>query len=157
MNWEAIGAIGEVIGAFAVVASLIYLAGQIRHNNRLASSNSLQSILQSEMSFASIIIENADIWDRLLQGGTFTDSVERRKAIALYNLYLLDTANRYSQHKAGYLPEQSWEGRLETLHDYVKWPMFKTWRDSLGARSHSTDFLDLIDSIHEEETSANGT
>jgi hypothetical protein len=28
MNWDAIGAIGEVIGAVAVVASLVYLAVQ---------------------------------------------------------------------------------------------------------------------------------
>ena len=30
MNWEAIGAIGEILGAMAVFASLIYLAIQIR-------------------------------------------------------------------------------------------------------------------------------
>jgi hypothetical protein len=34
MNWDAIGAIGEIIGAFAVVATLFYLAVQIRQNNR---------------------------------------------------------------------------------------------------------------------------
>jgi len=152
MNWDAMGAIGEVIGAITVVASLIYLAGQIRHTNRLANSNSLQSVLQSEMNFASIIIENADIWERLIQGDTFTDNVERRKAMALYNLYLIDTANRFFQHKAGYLQNQTWEGRLETLHDYVKWPMFEMWRNSMGAIGHSTDFLKLIDSIREEET-----
>ena len=31
MNWDAIGAVGEVIGAMAVVISIIYLAVQIRH------------------------------------------------------------------------------------------------------------------------------
>jgi hypothetical protein len=34
MSWEAIGAIGEVVGAAAVIASLIYLAAQIRQNSR---------------------------------------------------------------------------------------------------------------------------
>ena len=32
MNWDAIGAIAESIGAIGVVASLVYLARQIRHN-----------------------------------------------------------------------------------------------------------------------------
>lgn len=36
MNWEAIGAVGELVGALAVVASLVYLALQIRHSARLA-------------------------------------------------------------------------------------------------------------------------
>ena len=31
MNWEAIGAAGEVLGAVAVFVTLVYLATQIRH------------------------------------------------------------------------------------------------------------------------------
>ena len=31
MNWDAIGAVGEILGAAAVVATLVYLAIQIRH------------------------------------------------------------------------------------------------------------------------------
>ena len=34
MNWEAIGAIGEVVGATAVFISLLYLALQIRNSRR---------------------------------------------------------------------------------------------------------------------------
>jgi len=34
MNWQAIGAIGENIGAIAVVITLIYLARQVRHARR---------------------------------------------------------------------------------------------------------------------------
>ena len=34
MNWEAIGAIGESVGAAGVIASLVYLAVQIRQNTR---------------------------------------------------------------------------------------------------------------------------
>ncbi len=33
MNWDAIGATAELIGALAVLASLVYLAIQIRHNS----------------------------------------------------------------------------------------------------------------------------
>ena len=32
MNWEAIGAIGEIVGAIAVIATLFYLSIQIRQN-----------------------------------------------------------------------------------------------------------------------------
>ena len=34
MNWDAIGAIGEAVGALGVIASLGYLAIQIRAQNR---------------------------------------------------------------------------------------------------------------------------
>ena len=43
MNWEAIGAIGEVIGAAAVVITLVYLAIQIRQSNQTNASGIRQS------------------------------------------------------------------------------------------------------------------
>ena len=30
MNWEAIGAVGEILGALAVVVSIVYLAAQVK-------------------------------------------------------------------------------------------------------------------------------
>jgi hypothetical protein len=95
VSWDAIGAIGEIVGALAVVISLLYLSGQVRHNNRLAKNSSLQSVLQSEMNFASIIIEHAELWDRLIAGESFESRAENRQATILFNLYLLDSANRY--------------------------------------------------------------
>jgi hypothetical protein len=34
MNWDAVGAIAELVGALAVIATLIYLSGQIREAAR---------------------------------------------------------------------------------------------------------------------------
>jgi len=40
MNWEAIGAVGEIIGATAVVLSLIFLAQRVRQNSSMARAES---------------------------------------------------------------------------------------------------------------------
>ena len=45
MNWEAIGAVGEIVGALGVLATLVYLATQIRENSRILGAASLQSVL----------------------------------------------------------------------------------------------------------------
>ena len=43
MNWEAIGAVGEIAGALAVVATLVYLASQVRYAKTAANdSNRLE-------------------------------------------------------------------------------------------------------------------
>ncbi len=42
MNWERIGAIGEIVGAIAFVATLLYLSAQIRQANRATRSESIQ-------------------------------------------------------------------------------------------------------------------
>jgi len=45
MNWDALGAIGEVVGAFAVVATLVYLAFQIKQSTAATTSASMHSLL----------------------------------------------------------------------------------------------------------------
>ncbi len=40
MNWNAVGAIGEILGALAVVATLFYVARQIRENTRVVERQS---------------------------------------------------------------------------------------------------------------------
>ena len=44
MNWEAAGAVGEIIGAIAVVATLIFLAIQLRHSTQATQNNAWQDI-----------------------------------------------------------------------------------------------------------------
>jgi len=44
MNWDALGALGEIVGAAAVVASLIYLATQMRQTNTLARAATYEAI-----------------------------------------------------------------------------------------------------------------
>ena len=47
MNWEAIGAVGELVGGVAVIATLIYLAIQVKHSKALLERN--ESIALSQM------------------------------------------------------------------------------------------------------------
>ena len=42
MNWEAIGAIGEMLGAAVVFASVVYLALQIRDSSRISQNDALR-------------------------------------------------------------------------------------------------------------------
>jgi len=44
MNWEAVGAVGEILGAIAVLITLGYLAVQIRQNTRAMKTSALSSL-----------------------------------------------------------------------------------------------------------------
>ena len=111
MNWEAIGAVGEVIGAVGVIVTLVYLATQIRSNTqatRIASFHATtDSLNQVNLLFAS---------DREL-AGMFADSFENegnwdREASARWNFILLAMyrifESAYFQRNEGVLEEQSW-------------------------------------------------
>ena len=43
MNWEAIGAVGETVGALAVLVTLVYLAVQIRQNTKAVQAAAVDS------------------------------------------------------------------------------------------------------------------
>ena len=54
MNWEAIGAIGEITGALAVVVTLVYLSFQLRHNTYATRASTAQALEDS--------INNGNLW-----------------------------------------------------------------------------------------------
>ncbi len=65
MNWDAIGAIGELIGALAVVGSLVYLASQIHVSNLAAKQATMQELMNEMTSFLgrlSASQESANTW-----------------------------------------------------------------------------------------------
>ena len=43
MNWGAIGAVGEIIGALAVFLTLVYLAIQIRQNTKSVQASAVDA------------------------------------------------------------------------------------------------------------------
>ena len=45
MNWEALGAISELLAAVAVFITLIYLAIQVRENNKVQFINPYNSVV----------------------------------------------------------------------------------------------------------------
>ncbi len=46
MTWDAIGAIGEIISALAVVVTVTYLAIQVRRSGEQTKTQTVQSIFQ---------------------------------------------------------------------------------------------------------------
>jgi hypothetical protein len=50
MNWEAVAAIGELLGATGVIVSLLYLAVQVRQNTRQTRLAAQQAVSRSSES-----------------------------------------------------------------------------------------------------------
>ena len=69
MNWEAIGAIGELVGAAAVIVTLIYLASQVRYarnatldQNRLTRSSAIREIILATANNDSLRVAQMKNW-----------------------------------------------------------------------------------------------
>ena len=139
--------VAEIIGVIVVIATLIFLALQIRQNTKALRSTTIQEVMQTEIALMSLIVENAGVWEKILTGAPLADGEETRKAIVLFNVYMVETESRFHQYRSGFLDAQPWEGRLGTLPNLVRLPIFKVWKASYGGQSHAADFLAMLDDL----------
>lgn len=130
MNWEALGAIGEVVGAAAVVVTLAYLAVQIRQNTRAVKANTSQAISASRVEFVGSIAESSELSGIFFSGLRDRDALEgdnrERFDFLLYKLFAgLD--NQLYQYGQGGLPLAQCEHIRGVIRWYVRWPGVRLW------------------------------
>jgi hypothetical protein len=75
MSWEAIGAIAEMLGAIAVIASLIYLSIQVRASTSQSRAQLFQQVTseQARVSDAVTDGENYAVWLKMYRGEPLGD------------------------------------------------------------------------------------
>ncbi len=67
MDWNAIGAIGEIVGAVAVVATLGYLARQMRQANLHAKSQVRQRMIEQTQDELYVIVNDPSIHELFIR------------------------------------------------------------------------------------------
>ena len=68
MNWDAIGAVGEMISALAVVVTLVYLALQIRVSTRESQASAFTVIGAQMNVIRGQLMEHAEVWAKANSG-----------------------------------------------------------------------------------------
>jgi hypothetical protein len=68
VNWEAISAVGQVVGSVAVVISLIYLAGEVRSNARATRLASMLSMSDAFNRWVQQLSEHPDLSELYYRG-----------------------------------------------------------------------------------------
>ena len=61
MDWNALGAIGEIVGALAVFLTLIYLAIQIRQNTLAVQASAMDSANKQVSQVRESIFSDSEI------------------------------------------------------------------------------------------------
>ena len=61
MNWEAIGAIGEVLASIGVVISLVFLSFQLRANTKAMSTQSQERNLDELKTIWSKFVDEPEL------------------------------------------------------------------------------------------------
>ena len=68
MDWIAVGAIAELIGALAVVLTLFYLADQVRNNTRMARGAATSEAVAAIRNATTFFVNDASMNELFRKG-----------------------------------------------------------------------------------------
>ena len=143
MTLQDYAAIGEILGAIAVVISLIYVGLQIRDNTRVNSASARHAISEFALEFSKFNAEHADRLARVMQE-TELDEPDRLFRWWCHMMVMLHAETYYHSFQVGMMPEAHWQGYVRYVEGYVRSPGMREFWDDVGP-AFSRDFSRWID------------
>ena len=132
MNWDAIGAVGELLGASAVLVTLIYLAVQIRQNTSAVATATYESTMTGFNDINIVVAGNpalASVLDRGCQNPDALNSEE----IVQFNFLLRCYSNQwwklFKLYERGSLPAAEWSIFAKEAAQFLEQPGCKPFCD----------------------------
>jgi len=152
MNWDAIGAVGEIIGALAVFLTLIYLAIQIRQNTKAVHASANHVSVSEVNQVRTSLYENADLCGIYVHGSALPEKLDEEERVRfrllLHNIFL-SVSNTYAQTTLTGLPLSTWESQKTILKRILSSPGGK-WFWSETRLEFEESFRVIVDEILEE-------
>ena len=155
MNWEAIGAAGELVGAIAVVVTLIYLARQIRENSRVVQSASSQTLADSVSNWLNELIRDenvAEIFSRGLRNPEDLSQNERIRFNAIISSAFFQYQNTYMKTRTQTIDTEFWKGTEQAIRYYLSQPGVQRWLQT-SSMGLSKPFLNYLRKVSEQNRS----
>ena len=165
MNWEAMGAIGEVVGALAVVATLVYFGIQLRATTRVAEASNLRGVADSFNFLGLELAKNPDL--RRVYGYIFqlnsidelSDEDQLILELVLRSIFNNVHAGVHSSELYGIdpstVPDRN-QGLAWITRSLLSYPIVREWwkQSPLADNSYGPNFENVINASIEKHESA---
>ena len=149
MNWEAIGASGELLGAVVVIATLLYLARQISQANKISVSAVARELQQKYSDFYTLIVTDPNIRSlvtRLRNSDYMVESEEEEEQLESFCLLLwglwLSTGVAHAQGQIEVNMYQVYCKDVEVK--LSKWPGMETQMKATLKKYPSTEAFEIF-------------
>ncbi len=144
MNWDAIGAIAELLGAIAVFLSLIYLAMQTKNNTRALRSAAFHQVRESFSQVSLAMLQDPSISALLLKvtnnDSNLTDE-EYERYRAFLNTFIRRGESAFFQSRDGSLQQESWLGIKHTIVGVLENNYGRIWWENNTEGRFTKDYL----------------
>ena len=162
MNWDALGAIAELLGAIAVFLTLAYLTVQVRQNskalelqNKFSAAQIMQARTDTVMGFISVLLSSEENVKAQMVASSISDASamnEQDPSIRVRANSILSGSrslyeNVFFQYKEGFLTDDFYTGLEPNIAVYAE-----SWL-TLGT-AMSSEFKAEVVRIHEKKKAA---
>ena len=147
MNWEAVGAVGEILGALAVVASLVYLAIQIKSQNRESRIAAVHDVLEAYRNQISVLTDESfsKLYIRGLSDFEGLDDAERMRLTSGVHGVFRVWEEAFYLLKESRLDDNHWVG-MDRLCADLKASQIGEHAWELRKHGYSVEFQKYVDS-----------
>ena len=148
MSWEAISAIGQVLGSIGVILSLLYLATQVRQNHRASTVSAKLVSTQLLSEFINDFIKDPALMDLWLRGRHSYDGLGDMERLRFANMCLkafwfYSTAE--FQLRQGTLQEDDWAEFYAVIRYWLDGEGVRTWWERIGRTRFGKNFVRFVD------------
>lgn len=160
MNLSDLGDLGDFLGGIGVIATLVYLAIQIRRNTLAVRSTSLDSAYAAHMEFQRTVWSDAELnrlWFDGLQGKSELSESERERFLFMLISCARLWEGAYFKANEGSLESKAWGGLNSELTGVFAFPGVQPYWRSVVRGMCAQEFVEFVESAVSDKTrSANG-
>lgn len=127
---QALGNLGEFIGAVGVVISLIYLAQQLNHNSKAVKASSFNSMIQNSLRLLEHQFRDKELAQFLAQAEKHPEELDETGNFR-WDSYMMAVYRHFGnlvyQHRVGALDEKMWQSYQADLKQALRAPSWREW------------------------------
>ena len=130
IDLQSLAYLGEVIGAAAVVASLLYLALQVRHSSKAQRTENYARALERVSAFQAVLSQDSDLARIFAKGVRDTSELTGLEKIRFtWSLYEAFGSFEFmfQTYKTDEIPEEVWKRWSETVAWWLHFPGVQQW------------------------------
>ncbi len=127
---QALGNLGEFIGAVGVVISLIYLAQQLSHNSNAVKASSFNSMIQNSLRLLEHQFRDKELAQFLAHAEKHPEELDEAGRFR-WDSYMMAVYRHFGnlvyQHRVGALDERMWQSYQADLKQALRTPSWREW------------------------------
>jgi hypothetical protein len=147
MNWEALTAVAELVAAAGVIASLLYLAAQVRGSNRASAVEAKLESTRLLNNFMDLLIERPDLNELMIKGRRSLEALTPEEYQQFSNLCLKAFwffSAGYFQYRKGTLSDEDWFEVRAVLRYWLRSQGCMDWWHKLGQHMYGAGFIAFV-------------